>query len=62
MSGRHKTKAGGFWTEAAARHHELDDLTPTIVAIFLQHRRRYRPRRIPDAADTATIEEFVQRC
>jgi putative transposase len=30
------------------REHELADLTPTIVEIFLRHRRRYGARRIAD--------------
>lgn len=30
------------------REHELQDLTPTIVEIFLHHRRRYGARRIAD--------------
>lgn len=32
--------------EPSMRERELDELTPTIVAIFLQHRRRYGARRI----------------
>jgi transposase InsO family protein len=34
--------------EPTARQRELDDLTPTIVAIFWQHRRRYGARRIAE--------------
>lgn len=32
--------------EPGVRQRELDELTPTIVAIFLKHRRRYGARRI----------------
>jgi transposase InsO family protein len=32
--------------EPGARQRELDELTPTIVAIFLKHRRRYGARQI----------------
>jgi putative transposase len=34
--------------EPGVREHELEDLTPTIVEIFLHHRRRYGARRIAD--------------
>jgi transposase InsO family protein len=34
--------------EPTARQRELDDLTPSIVAIFWQHRRRYGARRIAE--------------
>jgi transposase InsO family protein len=34
--------------EPTARQRELDELTPTIVAIFWQHRRRYGARRIAE--------------
>jgi transposase InsO family protein len=38
------------WLSAAPglRERELDDLTPTIVAVFLKHRRRYGARRIAE--------------
>ena len=32
--------------EPGARERELDELTPTIVEIFVRHRRRYGARRI----------------
>jgi putative transposase len=34
--------------EPGVREHELEELTPTIVEIFLHHRRRYGARRIAD--------------
>ena len=34
--------------EPGVREHELEGLTPTIVEIFLHHRRRYGARRIAD--------------
>lgn len=34
--------------EPGVREHELEDLTPTVVEIFLHHRRRYGARRIAD--------------
>jgi putative transposase len=34
--------------EPGAREHELEDLTPTVVEIFLHHRRRYGARRIAE--------------
>ena len=34
--------------EPGQREQELDDLTPTIVSLFLKHRRRYGARRIAE--------------
>ena len=34
--------------EPGMREREIEDLTPTIVEIFLHHRRRYGARRIAD--------------
>ena len=41
--------------EPGQREQELDELTPTIVEIFLQHRRRYGARRIAEELKDRTI-------
>lgn len=42
--------------EPGLRERELDELTPTIVAVFLKHRRRYGARRIVEELRDMEIE------
>jgi putative transposase len=42
--------------EPGLRERELDELTPTIVAVFLKHRRRYGARRIAEELRDMEIE------
>ncbi len=42
--------------EPGLRERELDELTPTIVAVFLKHRRRYGARRIAEDLRDLEIE------
>jgi putative transposase len=44
----------GLSAEPSLRERELDEFTPTIVAVFLKHRRRYGARRI--AAELRDME------
>jgi putative transposase len=47
--------------EPGVREHELEDLTPTIVEIFLHHRRRYGARRIAEELKDRRIACSVKR-
>jgi putative transposase len=55
------TYYGWISQEPGPRHQELDELTPIIVDVFLQHRRRYGARRIASELQDRGIDCSAKR-